>query len=101
MTVEGPFRFTIELFNLKFSHKFFLLDAATPFIAGFDLIVQAGLIIDPVRKLVWSLLTGAESEAPKCHVMEIFLQSNTLTQLNARATEFHPEETQRKELTTA
>jgi len=28
-------------------------DAAIPFIAGFDLIVQIGLIIDPVRKLVW------------------------------------------------
>jgi len=64
VTVEGPFRFTIELLNLKFTHKFFLLDAATPFIAGFDLIVQAGLIIDPVRKLAWSMLTGAESEAP-------------------------------------
>jgi len=31
-----------------------LLDSPTPFIAGFDFIVKAGLVIDPVNRLVWS-----------------------------------------------
>jgi len=33
---------------------FYLLDSPTSFIAGFDFIVRAGLVIDPVNRLVWS-----------------------------------------------
>jgi len=48
VTVEGPysFNFTVKLLD------FYLLDADTPFIAGFDFIAKAGLMIDLVRRLV-------------------------------------------------
>ena len=39
---------------MSFKHVFYLLDSPTPFIAGFDFIVRAGLVIDPVNTLVWS-----------------------------------------------
>jgi len=39
---------------MSFKHEFYLLDSPTPFIAGFDFIVRAGLVIDSINRLVWS-----------------------------------------------
>jgi len=52
VTVEGPYVFNINLLDMSFKHVFYLLDSPTPFIAGFDFIVGAGLVIDPVNRLV-------------------------------------------------
>jgi len=52
--VEGPYVFNINLLDMSFKRVFYLLDSPTPFIAGFDFIVRAGLVIDPVNRLVWS-----------------------------------------------
>ena len=54
MTVEGPYVFNINLLDMSFKHEFYLLDSPTPFIAGFDFIVRAGLVIDSINRLVWS-----------------------------------------------
>ena len=54
MTVEGPYVFNINLLDMSFKHELYLLDSPTPFIPGFDFIVKAGLVIDPVNRLVWS-----------------------------------------------
>jgi len=54
VTVEGPYVYNINLLDMSFKHVFYLLDSLTPFIAGFDFIVRAGLVIDPVNGLVWS-----------------------------------------------
>jgi len=54
VTVEGPYLFNINLLDMSFKHEFYLLYSPTPFIAGFDFIVKAGLVIDPVNRLVWS-----------------------------------------------
>jgi len=54
MTVEGPYVFNINLLDMSFKHEFYLLDSPTPFIAGFDFIVRAGLVIDSINTLVWS-----------------------------------------------
>jgi len=37
---------------MSFKHEFYLLDWLTPFIAGFDFIVIAGLVIDSINRLV-------------------------------------------------
>jgi len=54
VTVEGPYVFNINLLDMSFKNEFYLLDSPTPFIAGFDFIVRAGLVIDPINRLVWS-----------------------------------------------
>jgi len=54
VTVEGPYVFNINLLDMSFKHEFYLIDSPTPFITGFDFIVRAGLVIDPVNRLVWS-----------------------------------------------
>jgi len=54
VTVEGPYVFNINLLDMSFKHVFYLLDSLTPLIAGFYFIVRAGLVIDPVNRLVWS-----------------------------------------------
>jgi len=59
--VEGPYALTVKLLDLSFKHDFYLLDADTPFIAGFDFIVKARLVIDPVRRLVWSQCSETNS----------------------------------------
>jgi len=53
VTVEGPYVFNINLLDMSLKHEFYLLDSPTPFIAGFDFIVKAGLVIDPINRLVW------------------------------------------------
>jgi len=45
--------FNVNLLDMSFKHEFYLLDSPTPFIAEFDFIVKAGLVIDPVNRLVW------------------------------------------------
>ena len=54
VTVEGPYAFNINLLDMSFKHEFYLLDSPTPFIAGFDFIARAGLVIDSINRLVWS-----------------------------------------------
>jgi len=61
VTVEVPYSLTVKLLDLSFKGDFYLLDADTPFIAGFDFIMKAGLVIDPVRRLVWSQYSETNS----------------------------------------
>ena len=41
VTVEVPYSLTVKLLDLSFKGDFYLLDADTPFIAGFDFIMKA------------------------------------------------------------
>jgi len=54
VAVEGPYVFPIEVLTHKLMHKFYVIDAPSPFIAGFDLVVAAHLIIDAVGRTVYT-----------------------------------------------
>jgi len=54
VTVEGPYVFTIEILTHKLMHKFYVIDAPSPFIAGYDLVVAAYLIIDAAARTVYT-----------------------------------------------
>jgi len=69
VAVEGPYVFPIEVLTHKLMHKFYVIDAPSPFIAGFDLVVAAHLIIDAVGRTVytWSPATNTCLRAPGPH----------------------------------
>jgi len=54
VTVEGPYVFPIEILTHKMMHKFYVIDAPSPFIAGYDLVVAAHLIIDAAGRIVYT-----------------------------------------------
>jgi len=54
VAVEGPYVFPIVVLAHKLMHKFYVLDSPTPFIAGFDLVVAAQLIVDAVGRTVYT-----------------------------------------------
>ena len=53
VTVEGPYVFPIEVLTNRLMHKFYVIDAPSPFIAGYDLVVAAHLIIDAAGRTVY------------------------------------------------
>jgi len=48
VSVAGPYLFPISVLTRKLMHKFYVIDSPSPFIAGFDLVVAAHLMIDAV-----------------------------------------------------
>jgi len=54
VTVEGPYVFPIESLTHRLMHKFYVIDAPSPFIAGYDLVVAAHFIIDAAGRTVYS-----------------------------------------------
>jgi len=54
VTVAGPYVFPIEVSTRKLYHKFYIIDSPAPFIAGFDLVVAAQLIIDAGGRTVYT-----------------------------------------------
>ena len=53
VAVEGPYVFPVENLTHRLMHKFYVFNAPSPFIAGFDLVVAAHLIIDAVGRTVY------------------------------------------------
>jgi len=54
VAVEGLYVIPVEILTHKLMRKFYVLDAPSPFIAGFDLVVAAHLIIDAVGRTVYT-----------------------------------------------
>jgi len=54
VSVAGPYLFPISVLTRKLMHKFYVIDSSSPFIAGFDLVVAAHLIIDAVGRTVYT-----------------------------------------------
>jgi len=54
VAVAGPYVFPIEVLTRKLCHKVYVIDSPAPFIAGFDLVVAAQLIIDAVGRTVYT-----------------------------------------------
>jgi len=54
VTVEGPYVFPIEILTHKLMHKFYVIDAPSPFIAGYDLVAATHLIIDAAGRTVYT-----------------------------------------------
>jgi len=61
VAVEGPYVFPIEVLTHKLMHKFYVLDSPSPFIAGFDLVVAAHLIIDAFDRTVYTTSPSTNS----------------------------------------
>ena len=68
LMLAGPRCLQIQVCGVNLIHPFYSLDADTPLVAGYDLILAAKLVIDPVRQCAWS-----------------HFNSNTLTQLPTAA----------------
>ena len=45
VSVAGPYLYPISVLTRKLMHKLYVIDSPSPFIAGFDLVVAAHLII--------------------------------------------------------
>jgi len=54
VSVAGPYLFPINVLTRKLMHKVYVIDSPAPFIAGFDLVVAAELIIDAVGRTVYA-----------------------------------------------
>jgi len=54
VVIKGSYRLPVEVCEVKFIHPFYTLDTPTPYVAGYDLICAAKLVIDPVQYMVWS-----------------------------------------------
>jgi len=54
VSVAGPYLFPISVLTRKLAHKFYVIDSPAPFIADFDLVVAAELIIDAVGRTVYT-----------------------------------------------
>ena len=52
--IEGPYYFRINVCLISFIHPFYVLYNSTQFVAGYDLIHKARLVIDPLYNVVWS-----------------------------------------------
>jgi len=63
VTVAGPYVFPIEVLTQKLCYKFYVIDSPAPFIAGFDLVVAAQLIIDAVGRTVYTRSPSTNSFA--------------------------------------
>ena len=61
MTVEGPYVFPIEILTHRLKHKFYVIDAPSPFIAGYDLVVAVHLIIDAAARTVYTRSPASNS----------------------------------------
>ena len=62
LMLEGPFVFTVFVCGVQLKHPFYTLDLPTPFVAGYDFITAAALLIDPVERRVCSKhITGSAS----------------------------------------
>jgi len=51
--VDGPCLFPIAVLTRKLLHKLYVIDSSAPFVAGFDLVNAAKLIIDAVSLTVY------------------------------------------------
>lgn len=56
--IEGPYHFYITICAVSFMQTFYVLDGSSSFIAGFDLIHNAQLVIDPIHNCLWSYLSA-------------------------------------------
>jgi len=54
VAVVGPYVFPIEILTHRLMHKFYVIDASSAFIAGYDLVVAAHLIIDAAGRTVFT-----------------------------------------------
>ena len=61
LTLEGSFVFTVFVCGIQLKHPFYTLDLPTPFVAGYDFITAAALLIDPVARRVCSTHTTGSS----------------------------------------
>jgi len=53
VSVSGSYLFPIDILTRKLVHMFYVIDSPAPFIAGFDLMVAAQLIIYAVGRMVY------------------------------------------------
>jgi len=53
-SLQGPCSLDINVCGVQLNFPFYVLDADTPCIAGYDLIYTAQLVVDPVQHCVWS-----------------------------------------------
>jgi len=61
VTVEKPYVFPIEILTHKLMHKFYVIDAPSPFIAGYDLVVAAHLTINAAGRTVYTRNPATDS----------------------------------------
>jgi len=54
VVIKGPYSLPVEVCGVKFIHPIYIMDTLTPFVADYDLVCAAKLVIDPVRHMVWS-----------------------------------------------
>jgi len=54
VAVERPYVFPVEILTHRLMHKFYVLDEPSQFIAGYDLVVAAHLIIDAVGRTAYT-----------------------------------------------
>jgi len=59
--VNGPYMFPIEVLTRQLVHTFYVIKSPAPFIAGFDLVIAAQLIIDAIGRTVYMLSTSTNT----------------------------------------
>jgi len=59
LTLKGPLKLKVEVSGLLLEHPFYYYDKNPTFLMGFDLILAAAFVTDPVNRSVWSKITAS------------------------------------------
>jgi len=86
--INGPYYFRIRICGVSFIHPFFVLPNSTQFVAGYDLIHKAKLVIDSVHNCIWSYYSAPPDMQSVIHTAANSHTSNTTPRRNTPSSHF-------------
>jgi len=64
--IEGPYYLNTEICGVRFVHPYYVSSKDPLYVAGYDLITKAKLVIDSSNRCVWSYYTCTPQGMPTC-----------------------------------
>ena len=64
--IEGPYYLNTEICGVRFVHPYYVSSKDPLYVAGYDLITKAKLVIDSSNRCVWSYYTSTPQGMPTC-----------------------------------
>ena len=64
--IEGPYYLNTEICGVRFVYRYYVSSKDPLYVAGYDLIIKAKLVIDSSNRCVWSYYTSTPQGMPTC-----------------------------------
>ena len=71
--IEGPYYLNTEICGVRFVHPYYVSSKDPLYVAGYDLITKAKLVIDSSNRCVWSYYTSTRKG---CLLVVLLLQQS-------------------------